>query len=231
MAKKTPMPVPKTSTTRAPRRRAIGRPAATAEGVGREGLIETTCQLLQELPPNLVTRAEVARRANVDPSLIRYYFQDRSSLLVAATERITHNYSRTLARAALRAGPSAESRLRARVNAIIDLIVTFPFFLRLFIEELNGSAAKAGDKLFRATVLEGVHDLRQVIEQGTRSGELKPTNVPFLFIALLGMAECFVTSAPLLKIAAGGRLDPVKATKRYKAFVADALIDGLRAPA
>jgi hypothetical protein len=79
--------------------------------------------------------------------------------------------------------------------------------------------------------LEGVNDLRQVVDDGILSGELKPTNVPFLFVSLLGMAECFVTSAPLLKIAAGGRFEPAAATKRYKVFVADTMVEGLRARA
>jgi AcrR family transcriptional regulator len=230
VAKKSAVPAKRPAAPRKKpaKRRSIGRPAAHAECVGREGLIETTCQLLRELPPNQVTRAEVARQANVDPSLIRYYFQDRTSLLVAATERITANFSRSLAKAATRGGDSAEGKLRARVGAIIDLIVTFPFFHRLFIEELGGAPGSAGEKLLRATVLEGVNDLRAIINEGVRKGEMRQTNVPFLFISLLGMAEFFVGGTPVLKIAVGGKLDAVASVKRYKTFVADMLLNGLR---
>lgn len=210
-------------------RRSIGRPAADAESIGREGLIETTCQLLRELPPNLITRAEVARRANVDPSLIRYYFNDRSSLLEAATERITAAFSRSLAKAAASRGTTAEARVRARVNAIFDLIGEYPFFQRLFVEELSDSPSHAGDKLLRKLVLEAIGDLRQVVNEGVRTGELKNTNLPFLFASMLGLAEFAATGATVLNMATQGKLDQATAARRYRSYVGDMLVNGLRA--
>ncbi|HEY4144161.1 TetR/AcrR family transcriptional regulator [Pinirhizobacter sp.] len=214
---------------KAPRRRSIGRPAADAESIGREGLIETTCQLLRELPPNLITRAEVARRANVDPSLIRYYFNDRSSLLEAATERITAAFSRSLAKAAASRGVTAEARVRARVNAIFDLIGEYPFFQRLFVEELSDSPSHAGDKLLRKMVLEAIGDLRSVVNEGVRAGELKTTNLPFLFASMLGLAEFAATGGTVLNMATQGKLDQATAARRYRTYVGDMLVGGLRA--
>jgi AcrR family transcriptional regulator len=211
------------------RRRRIGRPAADAESIGREGLIETTCQLLRELPPNLITRAEVARRANVDPSLIRYYFNDRSSLLEAATERITAAFSRSLAKAAASRATTAEARVRARVNAIFDLIGEYPFFQRLFVEELSDSPSHAGDKLLRKLVLEAIADLREVVNEGVRAGELKATNLPFLFASMLGLAEFAATGATVLNMATQGKLDQATAARRYRNYVGDLLVAGLRA--
>lgn len=211
------------------RRRRIGRPAADAESIGREGLIETTCQLLRELPPNLITRAEVARRANVDPSLIRYYFNDRSSLLEAATERITAAFSRSLAKAAASRATTAEARVRARVNAIFDLIGEYPFFQRLFVEELSDSPSHAGDKLLRKLVLEAIADLREVVNEGVRAGELKATNLPFLFASMLGLAEFAATGATVLNMATQGKLDQATAARRYRNYVGDMLVGGLRA--
>jgi len=40
-----------------------------------------------------VGRAAVAREAGVDPSLIRYYFKNRSLLLLAAFKKLTDEYS------------------------------------------------------------------------------------------------------------------------------------------
>jgi hypothetical protein len=57
-----------------------------------------SCELLTQLPPNPITRAEVARNMSVDPSLIRYYFRDRSMLLLAAVARFMHGGARTIRR-------------------------------------------------------------------------------------------------------------------------------------
>ncbi|HTM96356.1 MAG TPA: TetR/AcrR family transcriptional regulator, partial [Croceibacterium sp.] len=64
-----------------PTRRGKGRPTASQSGVGREVLITAARDLLQELPPAQVTSTAVARRANADPALVRYYFGTRENLL------------------------------------------------------------------------------------------------------------------------------------------------------
>src|SRR6202167_2815730 len=118
------------------KRRGIGRPAAGAQTVGREALITRTCEMLTELPPNRITRAEVARHMNVDPSLIRYYFRDRSTLLVAAAERLVDTFQQLLDEELAQSDMSAAGRLRARISALLKLNITYPFFHRLMIDEL-----------------------------------------------------------------------------------------------
>ena len=68
------------------RKRRQGRPSQDA--VGREGVLRTAVALVQSLPPGRVTLSRIAREAGVDPALIRYYFGDRTKLLLAVVEQL-----------------------------------------------------------------------------------------------------------------------------------------------
>src|SRR3982750_2873611 len=75
-------------------KRGKGRPTASASGVGRESLVAAARSLLQELPPAQVTSTAVARRANADPALVRYYFGNRENLLFEVAKEIGEEANR-----------------------------------------------------------------------------------------------------------------------------------------
>jgi len=210
-------------------RRAIGRPAAGSQGVGRDALIDKTCDLLTELPPNLVTRAEVARHTNVDPSLIRYYFHDRSSLLIAAAEKLSVKFGVMVEEEAAKADGSPEGILKARVAAILKFETTYPFFHRLLLEEVMTSKTPAAKKLLNDLTTRGVEAYTKIVNGGTRDGSLRKVDTAFLFLAVIGMCEFFVAGMPMLKVALGGKVDPEATGARYEKFVSELLLNGLAA--
>ena len=57
-----------------PKKRGQGRPVSGENDVGRERLLAATEKLLRMMPPAHVTISRIAREANADPALIRYYF-------------------------------------------------------------------------------------------------------------------------------------------------------------
>ena len=70
------------------RRRSPGRPAASGLSVGADAIVLKACELLREVAPRELSMVKLARHANVDRSLIRYYFTDRSGLLLAAARHL-----------------------------------------------------------------------------------------------------------------------------------------------
>src|SRR5512139_1345425 len=67
-------------------KRGQGRPSDNT--VGRETVLNKTMELVQDLPPARVTISLIAREAGVDPALIRYYFGDRETLLLAVVDKM-----------------------------------------------------------------------------------------------------------------------------------------------
>jgi TetR/AcrR family transcriptional regulator len=212
-------------------RRSIGRPAASAPGVGRQALIEKTCELLRTLPPDRVTRAEVARHAKVDPSLIRYYFKERSALLVAATEQLTSQYRERVEQKTAASDHSPAALLRLRIDNLLDLEMANPFFHRLIVEEIVPAKSAAAKQLLQQLTSRGTAGYGAIVEAGVRDGSLRHVEPAFLFLAVISMCEFFLTGLPILRVALGEEIDQATLTKRYREFVLDLVLNGLRAPA
>src|SRR4051812_37632865 len=73
-------------------KRGQGRPADNT--VGKETVLATARKLVKEHPPARVTISLIAREAGVDPALVRYYFGDRSNLLLAVAESMLSAFPR-----------------------------------------------------------------------------------------------------------------------------------------
>ena len=199
--------------------------------VGREALIDRTCELLTQLPPNRITRAEVARQMGVDPSLIRYYFRDRSMLLLAAVEKLTAEFSRIRNQEMQHAQPDAEGKLRARVSALLKFEITYPFFHRLLIDEFVNLNSPAAAQFLRELTTSAVAGYGAILESGFEQGVFRRSDSAFLFLAVIGMCEFFVNGMPILRIALGKSFDQRAISARYREFICDLLLNGLKTPA
>lgn len=213
------------------KRRSIGRPAAGEERVGREALVDKTCELLRTLPPNRVTRAEVARYTNVDPSLIRYYFRDRSSLLVAAAQELTARFLKTVEEESAKSDGTADGRLRACVAAHIAFEIDSPFFHRLLVEEVVTSRTPAAKKLLNEITEKAIGMYESILNAGSRQGTLRRVDPVLLFITIAGICEFFVSGQPIIEHASGKKVDPAALGSRYRDLVSGLLLEGLLTPA
>lgn len=209
------------------KRRTIGRPSSESQAVGRDALLAKTCELLRILPPEKVTRAEVARYTNVDPSLIRYYFQDRASLLLAAAEKLTAEFSNNLGKAVKHSDNSARSLLRARVQTLFDLNTEHPYFHRLLLEEIVPSEEPAAKKMLEDLTQRAVGGYESILSAGVKEGTLRRVNPAFLLLAVIGLTEFYIAGLPIYKVAAGKKVDEKTAARDYRDFVADLVINGL----
>jgi TetR/AcrR family transcriptional regulator len=213
---------------RAVSRRGIGRPAAGPKTVGRDALIARTCELLTQLPPNRNTRAEVARRMGVDPSLIRYYFRDRSMLLLAAMEKLTAEFSRMLEQELAQAAAGPEGQLRARISALQKFEVSYPFFHRLLIDEFLNLNSPAAARFLQQLTSQALAGYGAILDAGSKQGLFRRTDSAFVFLAAIGMCEFFVNGMPILRLALGTGLDERGLSARYREFICDLLLEGLK---
>ena len=208
-------------------KRQIGRPDSNAEVVGPEALIEKTCELLAKLPPAKVTRAEVARYAGVDPALIRYYFQNRTSLLVASAEKLMTGFEATFEHGLQRESSSTSGKLKARMGALLELIVSHPFYHRLLTEELFTSESPAAAELLKKMAEKGVGAYESLVTAGVDDGSFRDVSGAFLFIAVVGMCDAFVSLAPILDISLGKTAAPQMRRREYEEFVSNLLLHGV----
>ena len=215
----------RTSTSpRVQTRRAQGRPADAEDAVGRDVLIHAARELLEVLPPSKVTRAAVARHAGVDPSLIRYYFKDRPSLMLAVFEYVVRQADQMRVRSV---EGTAADRLRAYVRGFFAFHRTNPFFHRFLLEEIAVSELAAARKAFQRINQAAILRFKQLIADGARDGSIRQSDPVLLHVAIIGLCEFFFSSRVLLENALGKGTVPETLADRYAELIGDLVIDGI----
>jgi AcrR family transcriptional regulator len=203
-------------------RRGKGRPTAGESGVGRAALISAARELLQELPPAQVTSTAVAKRADADPALVRYYFGNRENLLFEVANEIGAEANRP---------PPDEGD---PVDLLAEMIhSTFRFtrsakhMQRLMIEELDSaSSAEVRDRMreWNRQPLLNYAKLQEL----DREGELQPFDPLFMHLAVVGISDFFASGAPLIELLVPPGTDLAELGRQYEEFVTRLLTDGVR---
>lgn len=212
-------------------RRSKGRPKRDDHKVGAEALILRTCDLLRTTPPHKITIAAVARHAGVNPALIRYYFGDRSSLMIAVARHLL-NETATM-REAITTPESAERAIRRMVRSLIDLHREYPSFRELFFDDIMNMPSAAARRLFSETIEDGVDRARAMLtllrdQKPGRGGKTADIEPALLHLALIGMGELYVSAFKIIETGAGSKLDRDRVDEQFVEFVANMILYGLR---
>ena len=193
--------------------------------MGPELLLQTTRKLLEELPPSKVTRAAVARRAGVDPNLIRYYFKDRDSLILAVVDQIITEHGEA---SATEPAGNAGEQLRAHIRNFVQFNTDYPFFQRLVWEEIATWKSARARQLFHRLHQSSIGLYAGIFKEGARDKSLRHIDPALLHIALIGVSEFFANSRMLLDEAFGKATSPADLSKRFADMIAQLVVDGAR---
>lgn len=211
--------------------RSRGRPRGVpGEGdsvVGKDALIDATISLLKTNPPAAITPVVVARAIGVHPSLIRYYFKNRASLLVSVAQRVSLQLARQVEDAAETSDNSPRSRLCARIGALIDLNAEYPFFHQLIVSEIATSEDPEAQAMIAQFTNRGQGAYGTILRAGLVDGSFRGMDPGLLYVVVIGMAEFFVAARRQLEIAQGSTIDEAELRAVYKAFVCDLVLNGV----
>ena len=210
------------------RRRSPGRPASAGLSVGADAIVLKACELLREVTPGELSLLKLARYAGIDRSLIRYYFKDRSSLLLAAARHLFGLLRARLAVVEARRADDPESRMREMAVVLLRFQLEHPYFHRLMIDEVVNSSKSDAREFFRSFTARAVEEFRGMAAGTARRGVSRAFDGVFLYLAVIGMCEFFVTGRPILEVAFGEGFDPAEVSRQYEGFLRDYVVDGIR---
>jgi TetR/AcrR family transcriptional regulator len=207
------------------RRRKQGRPNKGAPAVGREALIAATRELMKSVPPGQITRLDIARAAGVDPALIRYYFGDKSALLVAAVLQAGTELRKRQARGYAE-GTSARDKIRRRIFILLETLYQDPSLHHLIIERIIHSKSKPARQLRHDLVYRTCDELAAVIKEGVAAGEFRRVDHRHLFLATVGACS-FPMAERALFAELMGSPGSERDLRAYAEFLSDVFLDGL----
>jgi AcrR family transcriptional regulator len=206
-------------------RRKQGRPQKDRPAVGRDTLIVATRNLMKTTPPAQITRLDIARAAGVDPALIRYYFGNKSALVVAAVLQAGSELrDRQLSSSAQ--ATSVTDKIRRRIVVLLEALYQDPSLHHLIIERIIHSTSKKARDLRHDMVYGTCKELSAIIEQGVACGQLRRVDPRHLFLAMVGACSFPMGERALFAELMGG--EPTRAKlDAYANFVVDLFLAGL----
>jgi AcrR family transcriptional regulator len=215
----------KPATRPAPRkpRRGRGRPRSTQAVAGRETIVAAARKLMDSAPPHQATISSIARKAGVDPALVRYYFKSRDQLLLAVIEDILNDWHASHPPPA--SGPAA--RLTAQVGDMLEFALRVRSMQRLMIDECAGSRSAEVRRRVREINAAFVNTLGLLLHPD-RSSARDATEPLFLFVSIVGLCEFFAGAQTMIMPLAPEGMSPEELTARYKKFITRMVLDGLR---
>ena len=205
----------------APKKRGQGRPISGENDVGRERLLISAEKLLRTLPPARVTISRIAQEANADPALVRYYFGNRTALLVAVADRVT---AHTVLDLQPKENPPAA--LADHIGKTVQMVRSAPFMHRLMIDELVQVGTEESRARVKAMNLDLVNFYRELLRADDER-ELVATDPLFLHLAVLGASDFFSSAEPLIRELLPDGADIGKLSVDFQRFLAKLVLEGL----
>jgi len=200
-----------------------GRPFSTDGNDAREAILQAACRLLKDNLPSQLTNSMIAREAGADPALIRYYFGDRSSLLLAAVDELMKNIRLPAPAAPM----NVQEFVTWRVDATLHFARMARSMQRLMVDELaEGGTAEVRQAVWQRN--KGLVDRYASILRDQIGDEIIDVDPLFLHVAILGVCEFFTSAQSVILPLAEPGTDPAELAGRYETFVIDLFLNGLR---
>ena len=204
-------------------------PKHTPDAPPRDRILDAASGLFAEKGSEGARVDEIAERAGVNKAMLYYHVGDKQALYTAVLMRNFDRVAAALERARAERGTVAE-RLQRVVAALVEMVEHHPDHPRMMLREVaSGAASLAPEVLGR--MMEVVGQVRELLEEGMRSGELRRADPILTHLMLIGTVVFMTSIRPLRERAfhlapeAGIPDDDVD----LAAFISDLALNGLRA--
>ncbi len=182
-------------------RRGRGRPKQEADSADvRAALLDAARRLFSERGFHEVSTREIAREAQANPAMIRYYFEDKEGLYKAMLQQV---FQRLLAGVGeLAAGTRDESPIAEVLNLYARTLFRDPWIPRLLIREVLSDGAPFREEFIEQFARPASKLLPELLEREKAAGRLRDDLDPTLgTLSLMGM-----TLFPFLAFPVAGRV-------------------------
>ena len=185
-------------------------------------MLATAKRLIKEHPPARVTISLIAREAGVDPALVRYYFGDRSNLLLAVAESMLSEFPRPTP-----GSIEPVAALEHTIRQMARFTNSTKHIHRLMVDELaDARSADVGRHLGEMNRV-AVRDLQEVMGRDA-GANLRPVDPALLLVAIVGLFDFFVSAEPVVRQLVPKGTDMKALAARYEDFVTDLVLSGIR---
>jgi AcrR family transcriptional regulator len=162
------------------------------EEARRVQIVAAAIETLAEIGYGKASLAQIAKRAQISPSLIPYHFRDKDALIYQTLIDIATAWEGFVAAQVAAAGGPVE-QLQNYIAANLAYMGTRPSHFAAFIEIIFNARTEDGTILYRVDEEDaGLTLLRAVLASGQQSGAFRPFNVQHMALAIRGAIDEFL---------------------------------------
>jgi TetR/AcrR family transcriptional regulator len=164
----------------------------------REQLLHAASQIMRDGDTIDLSLSELSLRAGLNSALVKYYFGNKSGLMLALLDRDMGNIVSDLG-ALIAKDMDPQEKLRRHIGAVIDTYYAFPYLNRLLMRMVRDSdpkeAARIADLYLKP--ISKVYD--QLINEGVKAGKFRKIDPQLFYFTVTGAADRFFSARLVLR--------------------------------
>jgi len=173
---------------RRPPRRRSGRPLATDPRAARETLLDAAVGLFAERGVAATSSADIAKRADVTPAMVHYYFRNRELLLDAVVAERLARFAAHVFGKPLPEAPAAQV-VEVVVRRLYEAAALMPWMPPIWIREIVSEGGALRSRMLRHFPVSAAVRLAEVVARDKEAGRVPAGVEPRLaFLTIAGVA-------------------------------------------
>lgn len=194
----------------------------------RDILLNSVSYLISERNALTFSLNEVAAHARMNAALVKYYFGNKSGMLLALLERDLKPHLNAMEHLLGLDVPPGK-KMRIHLEGMVRAYFRHPYINRLIthlIRESDPAQARVIHSRYVAPVIDAY---RIMLDEGVRAGAFRPVDPVLFYISTVGMCDQLVSSRQSLQLTLGpGSLDEALC-RRYAEHVSGIVLHGVTA--
>jgi AcrR family transcriptional regulator len=164
------------------------KPIGTIEGSARDQLLAAASQIMTERGAFDVSLSEIALKSGLNSALVKYYFGNKSGLLMALLRKIIVPINKDLDHL-LTLPVSAREKMRIHISAIVNTCYKFPYINRLMHHMLAEDPELFGPMIAEEFSRPVADAQRRILEDGVREGLFRPVDPVLFYFQVVGACD------------------------------------------
>ncbi len=199
-----------------------GRPAGGNSRNTRDLLLQVARQVLMDSGPQNATIRQIARRADVNPALLHYYFGTKAGLEAAVVAQAREEMRERAFAAAEQPG-SVRDRIEAVLRVYLTVLERHPYLARLLIVRcLGGEVGEIETAFSKQWGL-----LQSLVSEGIEKGELRALDPALVIGQFASGCVSMVLVEPLVRAVTAGTAQTEGLAESWARVLPGMVLDGL----